>query len=77
VVCLSVLCLSVTIVHTAKTAELIKMSFELWTRVGSRNQVLDLGPDPPCKGAILRGKWAAHCKVSELCRELCKPIEMT
>jgi len=45
VVCLSVclFCLSVTIVSPAKTAEPIDMSFELWTRVGTKNHVLDGG----------------------------------
>jgi len=28
--------------------------------MGPRNQELDKGPDPPCKGAIFR---VAHCKV--------------
>jgi len=48
-VCRSV-CLSVTIVSFAKTAEPIKMLFGLWTLVGRRNYVLDEGPDPPCRG---------------------------
>jgi len=47
-VCLPVcLCLSVTLVGPAKTAEPIDMSFELRIRVGTRNHVLDGGPDPP------------------------------
>ena len=40
-VCLSV-CLSVTVVSPAKTTEPMEMPFGLWTRVGSRNHVLDL-----------------------------------
>jgi len=40
VVCLSV-CLSVTIVSPAKTAEPIEMPFGIWIRVGSRKHVLD------------------------------------
>ena len=40
VVCLSV-CLSVTIVSPAKTAEPIEMPFGLWTLVGPRKHVLD------------------------------------
>jgi len=48
--------LSVTIVSPAKMAELIEMSFELWTSVDPRNHVLDRGTDSPCEGAILRGK---------------------
>jgi len=55
--------LSVTIVSLAKTAEPIEMSFGLWTRVGSRNQILDGGPDSPWQGAILSEEWVAHCKV--------------
>ena len=52
-VCLSV-GLSVMTVRPAETAEPIETSFWLWTRVGPKNHVLDVGPDPPCKGAILR-----------------------
>jgi len=39
--------LSVAVVNPAKTAEPIKMRFELRTRVGPTNHVLDGGPDPP------------------------------
>ena len=39
-------CLSVTIVRPAKTAELIEMPFGLWDWMGPRNRVLDEGPDP-------------------------------
>jgi len=42
VVCLSVdlsICRSVTIVSAVKTAELIDMPFEFWTRLGPRNHV--------------------------------------
>ena len=42
-VCLSV-CLSVTLVSPAKTAELIKMPFGLWTQMGPKNRVLDGNP---------------------------------
>ena len=49
-------CLSVTLVSPAKTAEPIEMSFGLWTRVGPRNRVLDGVQIPPCEGAILRGQ---------------------
>jgi len=58
VVCLSV-DRSVTILSPAETAELIEMPFRVWTRVGSRNHVLD-GPDPLCRGAVLRGKSYLH-----------------
>jgi len=48
-------CLSVTLVSPAKTSEAIEMQFGLRTRVGSRNHVLDGGPQPAWEGAILRG----------------------
>ena len=38
----------------AKTAEPIEMPFELKTRLGPRNHVLDRGPDPHAKGQFLR-----------------------
>jgi len=56
-------CLSVTIVSPAETAEPIAMLFGLWTRVGPRNHVLDKGPDPPREQAILRRERGSHCKV--------------
>jgi len=43
---------SVTIVSPAKTAEQIEMLFELWTRVGPRNHVLDGGSDLIHKGRL-------------------------
>ena len=52
-VCQSV-CLFVTIVSLAKTAELIKVLFGMWTQVSPRNHVIDGGPEPPWEGAILR-----------------------
>jgi len=52
-------CLSVTLVSPAKTAEAIYMPFRLRTRVGPRNHVLD-GVQIPHMG---RGKGASHCKV--------------
>jgi len=64
-VCWSVssVCLSVTIVIPAKKAEPIEMSFGMWSPAGPRNHVLDGYPDPPCEGAILKGKSGGHCKV--------------
>jgi len=44
-VCLLV-CLSITLVTCAKTAELKERLFGIWTRVGPMNRVLDVGPDP-------------------------------
>jgi len=49
-------CLSVTVVTSAKTAELIEMPFGLWTPVGPRNHVLDGVQITLCKGAIFWGK---------------------
>jgi len=43
-------CLSVTLVSPAKTAEPIEMPFGLRTWVGPGNHVLDGGPDPHGKG---------------------------
>ena len=67
----NVVCLSATIVSPAKVAELVEMPFGLWTLVGSGNYILDGGPDPPCKGAILRGKGPPVVKQKD-CRELCE-----
>jgi len=46
-------CLSVTLLSTAKTAELIEVPLGLRTQVGPWNHVLDGGPDTPSEGAIL------------------------
>jgi len=54
VVCLSV-SLSVTVVSHAKSADPIDMPFGLWTRVGTRNHVLDGDPGHQCAGTIFRG----------------------
>jgi len=48
--------LSVTLVSPTKTAGTIQMPLGLQTKVGLGNHVLDGGPDPQCKAAILRGK---------------------
>jgi len=37
------------IVSPARTAEPIEMPFWMWTRVSPENNVLDEGPDPPCR----------------------------
>ena len=47
---------------SAKRAEPIEMPFEVWTRVGPLNHVLDGGPDPPREGAILKGKGQSNEK---------------
>jgi len=59
---------SVTLVSPAKTAGPIEMPFGLRTWVGPRNHVLDWGPDPPCKGAILRGKGSLIVKCRDSLR---------
>ena len=74
-VCLSVsqfVCLSVTIVSPAKTAELIEAPFGLWTQMGPRNHVLDEGPDPPWNGAVLGEGEQPIVKYWDTLRELCK-----
>jgi len=49
-------CLSVTIVSPAKTAEPIEISFGMLPWVGPGNRVLDGVQIPPCERAVLRGK---------------------
>ena len=49
-------CLLVSTMSCAKTAELIEMSFATWTRVGPKNHVPDGGRIPHGKGYI-----AAQC----------------
>jgi len=51
---------------SAKIAELIDMPFGLWARMGPRNPVLNVVPDPPWEWAVLRGEGTAHCKVQQL-----------
>jgi len=79
VVCRSV-CRSVTLVSPAKTAEPIEMPFELRTRVGPGNHVLDRIQIPHMKGQFSEGKGASHCKVYGHCMVICakttEPIEM-
>jgi len=38
-------------------AETIEMTFGFWTRVGTRNHVLDVAPDRPKRTGIFRGQW--------------------
>jgi len=56
-------CLSLTIVSSAKMAELIEMPFGIRTLLGPRNRILDGAQIPQCEEAILREEKAAHCKV--------------
>jgi len=78
VVCLSVglsVCLSVTVVSLAKTAEAIEMPFGMLTWLGLRNYVLD-GVQIPMQGSNLLGgrEVAAHCEVSGLSAVSCAKI---
>jgi len=60
--------LSVTTVSPAKTAEPIEIPFGMWTRVGTRNRVLD-GLSltvAPRKGATVREKMAAVVKYRDI-----------
>jgi len=41
----------------------IEMLFGLRTRAGARNQVLDVGPDPPMRRGNFEGKGVPNCKV--------------
>jgi len=45
-----------TAVSCARMAELIEMPFGLWTLVGPRNHVLDVGPDRPKRRGNFWGK---------------------
>jgi len=48
--------------NCAKTDELIKMPFGFWSRVGPRNYLLGVDPDPPGEGAIFgRGSFPLQC----------------
>jgi len=79
VVCRSV-CLSVTLLSPAKTAELIEMPFWLGTQVGPGNHVLYGGPDPPMgKGSFERGKGRPIVKYRDtavICAKTAGPIKM-
>jgi len=61
-------CLSVTLVSPAKTAEPLKMLFGLKTRVGPGNHVLDESPDSPSSWAILRRKGRSFVKYRDTLR---------
>jgi len=53
------LCLYVTLVSPAKTAEPIEMPAGVWTWVDPSNDVLDGGLDPPGEGAMWSGERAS------------------
>jgi len=48
-------CLSVTVVNPAKTAEPIEMPFGFWTRMGSRNHYYMGFQIPACNGQYWGG----------------------
>ena len=56
-------CLFVTLVSPAKTAELIEMPFGLRTQLGAGNHVFDGGPDPHMERGNFDREGAFHCKV--------------
>jgi len=45
-----------SVVSCGRTAEPTEMLIGLRTQMGPKNHALDGGPEPPWKGAILRGK---------------------
>ena len=65
-------CLSVTIVSPAKTAEPIAMLFGFGPWVVPRNHVLNGSPDPRYEGPVLRGKGRPVVKYVTFCRQLRK-----
>jgi len=64
----SVVCLSVSQMSPAKTAEPIEMPFELRTLVSPGNDALDGGPDPPWGWEILRVKGRPIAKYRDTLR---------
>jgi len=58
-------CKSDTVVGPAKTAEPIEMAtWRLGRGLGwAQGTIIRWGSDPPCKGAILRGKIGGRCEV--------------
>jgi len=68
-------------VSPVKTAEPVEMPFGLWAQVGSRNHVLDEGPDPPMgRGNFLREKGRPIVKYRTFgfsCAKTAEPIKMT
>jgi len=67
------------IVCPAETAELIEMSYGMWTQVGPRNHVLDGIQIPRCRRAIFRRRAVLY-KVYGLsavsCAKTAEPIKM-
>ena len=56
-------CLLVTRVSHAESAELIEMLFRIWNHGGPHNHLLDRGPDPP-QGRGERGILGKHVQWS-------------
>jgi len=54
--------MAVTIVSPTETAELLKMPFGMWIRMGRKNRVLDGVQIPRGKGSF-EGAGMAHCKI--------------
>jgi len=52
-------------------AELIEIPFEMLSRVGPRNHVLDGDTDPPWEGQFLGEGHAPTCPIT-FCSQLCK-----
>ena len=72
-------CLSVTLVSPAKTAEPIEVSFGMCSQVGSRNHALDGVQIPTGEGVSLREKWRPIVKYADSavsCAKTAEPIEM-
>ena len=67
VVCRSV-CRTVTLLSPAQTAAQIEMPFGLRTWVGSRNHVLDEGPDPPMGRSNFEGEGRPVVKYRDTLR---------
>jgi len=66
-----------TLVSCAKMAELIKMSFGLWTLVDPRSHVLDVGPDCPKRRGNFGGEPVHARRQSAVsCAKMAEPTEM-
>ena len=69
-------CLFVTLVSPAKTAEPIEMPFGLRTWLGPKDHVLDGVQIPPWEGANFRGRMGVPLySIGTFCRALCKSVK--
>jgi len=77
----SVVCLSVTVMSPAKTAEPMEMLFGLRTRVGHKEACVRWDPYLPMCKINFEAKGASHCNVyglsSVVCAKTAEPIEMS